>query len=65
MQAKSKRNELVKSGAYDGRYREKVAVSKKKPPRKTLKVKTQQQMIKDLEYEDDIDIGPFSHWLED
>lgn len=40
MQAKSKRNELVKSGAYDGRYRQRVSKSKKRSPRKTEKLKT-------------------------
>lgn len=34
MQAKSKRNELVKSGAYDGRYRQRVIVNKKKKAQK-------------------------------
>lgn len=30
MQSRSKRNELLKSGAYDGRYRQRVVVDKKK-----------------------------------
>ena len=30
MQSRSKRNELLKGGAYDGRYRQRVVVDKKK-----------------------------------
>lgn len=37
MQSRSKRNEMIKDGAYDGRYKEKVVSSKKKLPRKTEK----------------------------
>ena len=48
MQAKSKRNELVKSGAYDGRYRQRVSKSKKRPPRKTERLETASQIEEDL-----------------
>lgn len=56
MQAKSKRNELVKSGAYDGRYRQRVSKSKKRPPRKTERLETASQIEEDLYNENSSDV---------
>lgn len=63
MYAKSKRNELVKSGAYDGRYRQRVSKSKKRPPRKTQKLKTNSEIKEDLYNEQSVDvIGDAYFW---
>lgn len=48
MQSRSKRNEMIKDGAYDGRYKEKVVKSKKKVPRKTEKLSVSLQIEEEL-----------------
>lgn len=63
MYAKSKRNEMIKSGAYDGRYKEKVISNKRKPSRKTQKLKTNSEIKEDLYNEQSVDvIGDAYFW---
>lgn len=56
MYSRSKRNEMIKDGAYDGRYKEKVVSSKKKVPRKTEKLSVSLQIEEDLYNEQSSDV---------